>query len=389
MAPNWVSASYGTLVSLMFAPMFVPVPIAAQMMGLSTVIIIISSYNAAERERKRRREGDTDPRDVIGRDQAMRFPLVASVALFGMFLAFKYLPKEWVSFLLTLYGISFGALAFGGVLGALFESLNQLPAVFKKQFGHKDYLMLSLCDILGMLFAAPIAVWYYKTRMWLPNNILATSLALSAIDMLAIPDFKSASVLLLGLFVYDIFWVFGSKSVFGSNVMVSVAKQFEGPIKLIFPKFLGAGPKDTSMLGLGDIVIPGLFIALMLRFDVRHCNLSQSIPSRLPYFFGAIVAYIAGLVATYMALTVFQAAQPALLYLVPACLLTALGMSAINSEIGELIMYTEEEEDEKSATKKGDALDSTDSSTDVLKSADTEPSTIHSTTEHLESKKDQ
>ncbi|KAI0559418.1 Presenilin/signal peptide peptidase [Gracilaria domingensis] len=362
------------------------------MMGLSTVIIIISSYNAAERERKRRREGDTDPRDVIGRDQAMRFPLVASVALFGMFLAFKYLPKEWVSFLLTMYGITFGALAFAGVLGTYFESVKQLPPLFKKQYGHKDYLTLSLCDVLGVIFAVPIAVWYYKTRMWLPNNILAVSLALSAIDMLAIPDFKSSAVLLLGLFVYDIFWVFGSKSVFGSNVMVAVAKQFEGPIKLIFPKFLGAGPNDTSMLGLGDIVIPGLFIALMLRFDIRHCNLSQAIPSRLPYFFSAVLAYIAGLVATYAALTVFEAAQPALLYLVPSCLLTALGMSAVKREMVELIAYTEEEEDEKSAAKKGmtTAPDSSAPSADVTAASGTEPSTLSSsTTENSESKKDQ
>ena len=29
--------------------------------------------------------------------------------------------------------------------------------------------------------------------------------------------------------------------------------------------------KQFSMLGLGDIVIPGLFIALMLRWDVLQC----------------------------------------------------------------------------------------------------------------------
>ncbi len=56
-----------------------------------------------------------------------------------------------------------------------------------------------------------------------------------------------------GLFVYDVFWVFGT------DVMVTVAKGFEAPIKLLFPKALiEAGVKtEFSMVGLGDIVIPG------------------------------------------------------------------------------------------------------------------------------------
>lgn len=384
MAPTWVNFSYVSLFTLLLAPSVVPVPVAAQMMGLSTLIIIISSYNAAERERKRRRDGDSDPRDVIGRDQAYRFPIVASLALLGMFLAFKYLPKEWVSFLLTLYAVSFGGMAFGGVLGGVFESLHHMPAICKKQFGLQDYFTFSLCDIVGMLIAAPVAVWYYKTKMWLPNNILAASLALSAVDMLAIPDFQSAAVLLGGLFVYDIFWVFGSKSVFGSNVMVSVAKQFEGPIKLVFPRFVGAGPKETSMLGLGDVVIPGLFVALMLRFDVRKLDLAHSLPSRLPYFVGAVVAYVAGLVATYTALTVFDAAQPALLYLVPSCLLTALVMAAAKKELSELISYTEEHEE----GEKGKPEKTPSSTKEGVK--DSEPSTVSSMPEEeTESKKDQ
>jgi len=37
--------------------------------------------------------------------------------------------------------------------------------------------------------------------------------------------------------------------------MVTVAKSFDGPIKLLFPRQLGA--QGPSMLGLGDIVIPG------------------------------------------------------------------------------------------------------------------------------------
>ena len=44
--------------------------------------------------------------------------------------------------------------------------------------------------------------------------------------------------------------------------MVTVATKLDVPIKLVFE-----GPTRASMLGLGDIVLPGIFIALCLRFD--------------------------------------------------------------------------------------------------------------------------
>eukprot|EP00177_Eucheuma_denticulatum_P004754 GFKZ01008640.1.p1 GENE.GFKZ01008640.1~~GFKZ01008640.1.p1 ORF type:complete len:377 (-),score=39.44 GFKZ01008640.1:1675-2805(-) len=349
-----VAGSYAILVGLLLAPVVVAVPIALQMMGLATVIIVISSVNAAIRNRKRLSDGDeAEERDVIGRDQAYRFPLVASGALLGMFLAFKYLPKEWVSFLLTLYGVTFGGLALSQVLGSLISQIPGFPEAMKKEIGHKDYVSFTGSDIIGLIPASPIAYWYYTTKNWLPNNILACALGLSAIDLLAIPAFQVAAVLLSGLFFYDVFWVFGSKSVFGSNVMVSVAKQFEGPIKLVFPRFVGAGPEDCSMLGLGDIVIPGLFVALMLRFDIRNVSVTSPIPSLLPYFFGAVASYVGGLIATYVALTVFEAAQPALLYLVPANLLTAIILAVVRKEFSQLLAYTEEEAVDEKPVKAG------------------------------------
>jgi hypothetical protein len=39
--------------------------------------------------------------------------------------------------------------------------------------------------------------------------------------------------------------------------MVTVAKSFDAPVKLLFPKDIFADVYQFSMLGLGDIVIPG------------------------------------------------------------------------------------------------------------------------------------
>lgn len=349
MTTKLVPISYVSLISLLLLPLVVTVPVPIQMIFLSCLIILVSSLNSASRHLKP--SATAPPRDLISRDQAIRFPIVASSALLGMFLAFKYLPKEWVSFLLTLYGVSFGALGLAGVLGRLIASHPRAPEILTKELGYPDYITFPISDLVGLIPATPVAVWYYRTKMWLPNNFLAASLALAAVDFLAIPDFQSAAVLLCGLFFYDVFWVFGSKSVFGSNVMVAVAKQFQGPIKLVFPRFVGAGPEDCSMLGLGDIVIPGLFVALMLRFDVRNLPKGSNISVKLPYFWAAMFSYFLGLVATYVALTVFEAAQPALLYLVPANLGAALVTAAVKGELKELFAYTEEEESDDPKSK--------------------------------------
>jgi minor histocompatibility antigen H13 len=55
--------------------------------------------------------------------------------------------------------------------------------------------------------------------------------------------FQVGAIMLVGLFVYDIFWVFCTP------VMVAVAKSFDAPIKLLFPR--GAmGSQQFSMLGV-------------------------------------------------------------------------------------------------------------------------------------------
>eukprot|EP00958_Prasinococcus_capsulatus_P027655 scaffold5769_cov402-Prasinococcus_capsulatus_cf.AAC.4 len=95
---------------------------------------------------------------------------------------------------------------------------------------------------------------------------------------------KIGTILLGGLFFYDIFWVFCTP------VMVGVAKNIDAPIKLLFPRLLeiDADPdaaKPFSMLGLGDIVIPGIYVALLLRMDVSRVSV-QARPAREPVVVG-------------------------------------------------------------------------------------------------------
>jgi Signal peptide peptidase len=60
------------------------------------------------------------------------------------------------------------------------------------------------------------------------------------LGVIAVP---AGVILLAGLFVYDIFWVFCTP------VMVSVAKSFDAPIKLLFKRAGDTGPRPFRCLG--------------------------------------------------------------------------------------------------------------------------------------------
>ena len=136
--------------------------------------------------------------------------------------------------------------------------------------------------------------------------------------------------------------------------MVTVAKSLDGPIKILFPRSIipdpTTGKLEMSLLGLGDIVIPGFFLALLLRFDAHKANV-PCFPTNVhvsfpkPYFHSALVGYVLGLGVTLYVMIVFEAAQPALLYLVPACLGSSLTCAFIRGELKELFAYSEEEEE--------------------------------------------
>ena len=81
---------------------------------------------------------------------------------------------------------------------------------------------LGLCSVVG--------VWYILKKHWLANDLLGMAFAINGVELLHLNNVVTGCILLGGLFFYDIFWVFGT------DVMVTVAKSFEAPIKLVFPQ---------------------------------------------------------------------------------------------------------------------------------------------------------
>ncbi|KNC72954.1 hypothetical protein SARC_14483 [Sphaeroforma arctica JP610] len=62
-----------------------------------------------------------------------------------------------------------------------------------------------------------------------------------------------------------------------------------------------------------------------------------------PYFWVTFMAYIVGLVTTVVIMHVFKTAQPALLYLVPACLGASMMLAVVRREVTLLFAYKDSE----------------------------------------------
>merc|ERR1719397_2501671 len=272
----------------------------------------------------------------------MMFPVIASCALFGLYIFFHIFSKEYINLLLSFYFLVLGIFALSHMLSPIIlkfipSAVPVIPfhlkftqgegdskeALMDYQFNTHDLVCLGLCSIVG--------VWYIMKKHWLANNLLGMAFAVNGVELLHLNNVITGCILLSGLFFYDIFWVFGT------DVMVTVAKSFEAPIKLVFPQDLlengPMGATNFAMLGLGDIVIPGIFIALLLRYDnslKRNSNF---------YFMATFIAYLAGLLLTIFVKHVYKHAQPALLYLVPACLGVPLFLALVRGDIQSMFQY--------------------------------------------------
>ncbi|KAM6929951.1 minor histocompatibility antigen H13 [Lycodopsis pacificus] len=341
-SPEGTALAYGGLVFMALLPIF---------FGALRSVTCSKSKNASDM-----------PETITGRDAA-RFPIIASCTLFGLYLFFKVFSQEYINMLLSVYFFGLGVLALSHTMSPL------MSRIFPESFSNKQYQLLftqgseesreeivnyefDTKNLICLIISTVVGVWYLVKKHWIANNLFGLAFALNGVELLHLNNVSTGCILLGGLFVYDVFWVFGT------NVMVTVARSFEAPIKLVFPQDLlerGLDASNFAMLGLGDIVIPGIFIALLLRFDVSLKKNSRT------YFYSSFLAYIFGLGLTIFVMHTFKHAQPALLYLVPSCVGFPVVVALLKGELTEMFRYeetppedTDSEVKEDSETEKKD-----------------------------------
>ncbi|KAJ5663084.1 hypothetical protein N7507_003815 [Penicillium longicatenatum] len=250
--------------------------------------------------------------------------------------------------------------------------------------------LVGLLDLLSIVVALVAVVYFqFVEKPWWLTNFLGFSFCYGTLQLMSPTTFGTGSLILISLFFYDIYFVFFTP------VMVHVAKNLDVPIKLMFPRTDETGEPAHAMLGLGDIVIPGMMVCLALRFDIflyyrlkgaQKAKIegledgiakpeyqratgswgerfwAPSVQAKEPeikppyhdarafpkvYFKASLIGYVFGMVATLVVMQRFNHAQPALLYLVPGILISLWGTALCRGEVRLMSDFSDAEEDEE------------------------------------------
>ncbi|KAK2015753.1 signal peptide peptidase [Colletotrichum eremochloae] len=263
----------------------------------------------------------------------------------------------------------------------------------------REKFHISVLHVIGFNLAATTVFAYFMSGSPFISNLMGYGFCYGSFLIMSPTTFATGSLVLMGLFFYDIVMVFYTP------YMITVATKLDVPIKLQFQS-----AARSSILGLGDIVVPGIVMCLALRFDMwRHYqqqikyvatdlksdkhdahsgdvvtvsetqHMAQkatyldiagcwgdwfwsssswlgllkggqemSPPTvrgstfRKTYFNASLIGYTLGMLVTLSMLTIFKHGQPALLYLVPGVLGSLWLTGLVRGELKEMWMYTED-----------------------------------------------
>ncbi|KAL6231818.1 hypothetical protein BDW75DRAFT_34231 [Aspergillus navahoensis] len=262
---------------------------------------------------------------------------------------------------------------------------------------HLECALGSLDILSGVLSISAVAYFTFVSKPWWLTNFLGFSFCYGTLQLMSPSTFVTGSLILGSLFFYDIYFVYFTP------LMVTVAKKLDVPIKLLFPR--PPAPTEApdtvslAMLGLGDIIIPGMMVGLALRFDLYLYYKAKGLvkgrsegegseyvkplyqsatggwgerfwaPSARPnepeleppyrdarsfpktYFTASIVGYTIGMVTTLAVMQIFDHPQPALLYLVPGVLISLWGTALAKGQIHEMWNFSDAEEEGEDETR--------------------------------------
>ncbi|VUZ41681.1 unnamed protein product [Hymenolepis diminuta] len=212
---------------------------SAALFFMAIIPIYIGCHKSVKAVEESMKPESTDLTVLKSKEVAM-FPVYASCTLFGIFLVFKVIAAEYINLLLSVYSFILG-------FQTVFSLTRPLARIFPKQLA-KTRFTLTLTeteesdeqngtedfkfdfdrrDVLPLILALATSIAYVTTKHWIANNIIGISIAIIGIEYLHLDRVINGCILLGGLFVYDIFWVFGT------GVMVFVATNFEAPVKML------------------------------------------------------------------------------------------------------------------------------------------------------------
>uniref|UniRef100_A0A286XXW8 Signal peptide peptidase-like 2C n=1 Tax=Cavia porcellus TaxID=10141 RepID=A0A286XXW8_CAVPO len=282
--------------------------------------------------------------DEDDEDSAVNFTLAIAGAVITMSCFIVILLYFFYDYFVYVMIGLFGMGASTGLYSCLVPFTNHLPL---QQYqwslpGCQSYLQLPQLLLAGLCSLVTLFWVTYRNEdhwAWLLQDMLGVAYCLFVLRRVRLPTLKNCTCFLLILLAFDVFLVFITPifTKTGESIMLEIASgpadsssHERLPMVLKVPQLRASAltPCDQpfSILGFGDIVVPGFLVAYCHRFDV-HTHSHQV------YFVACTIAYAMGLMVTFLAMVLMEMGQPALLYLVSSTLLTSLAVAACRQEL--------------------------------------------------------
>ena len=280
------------------------------------------------------------------RKDALLYAIKGSLILFLIYLSLIIFNHNFINFLFSFYFIFFDTYSISSFIKGkinnflIFKKYNQnyIISIQKIPFIINENKIVSQLEIFTIILGFIISICFYISNNWILNNFIGIILCLNSIENIFLGEFKIGLILLSSLFIYDIFFVYFT------NIMKNITLNLDIPLILKFPNSISKTSFNT--IGLGDIIIPGFFISLMLRFDIflfKNKNNEELKFSylNLKYFLNSLIGYIIGIFITISIMIIFKHSQPALLFIVPILFFNVFITSLLFSEFKILWNFNE------------------------------------------------
>ncbi|CAI7907774.1 unnamed protein product [Closterium sp. NIES-54] len=181
--------------------------------------------------------------------------------------------------------------------------------------------------LLSLALTITWAIFRNHPDAWVAQDILGIALMITVLQAVRLPNIKVSTVLLSLAFFYDIFWVFISPLFFnGKSVMIEVATGErtggEGIPMLLKVPHITDPWGGYSVLGFGDVVLPGLLIVFTRRYDCITKKMGMD-----GYYLPAIIGYAVGTMLALFAARLRSGKLPFV-----ACICNACGAFMVHVE---------------------------------------------------------
>ncbi|XP_041644875.1 signal peptide peptidase-like 2A isoform X2 [Cheilinus undulatus] len=284
------------------------------------------------------------------------FKVVVFVALMcGMLVLMYFFYNILVYIIIAIF-----CLASASALYSCLDAVMDLIGCGTVRFSVRNWTFSVRSLILAAVCISIAVVWgVYRNEdrwIWILQDLLGIAFCLNFMKTISLSNFKICVILLSLLLLYDVFFVFITPffTKNGVSIMVQVAlgpdasaEKTQGnmvevpaepqtpseklPVVMRVPRFSAWAQNlcgmQFSILGYGDIIVPGLLVAYCSRFDV-WINSRRKI-----YFLSCCTAYLLGMIVTFAVMLLSGMGQPALLYLVPFTLITSAVLAGCRGEM--------------------------------------------------------